>query len=433
MVMDNVDEQIDTMGKAFLGLTLGCARCHDHKFDPIPTRDYYGLAGIFKSTRTMATLATVARVLERPLPGPPPDPSTGGKPAPAAATCIAVEEEKQPGEVRVHLRGNHLTLGEPAPRIFPRILAGEHQVPVPPGRSGRLELAEWLTRRENPLTARVIVNRVWQHHFGEGLVRTPDNFGKLGDRPSHPELLDWLADRFTAPASEPHGCGWSLKRLHRLILTTQAYRMSTAYDARAARADPDNRLLWRFHRRRLEVEAIRDGILAVSGTLDRTMGGSLLTTPNFGYVTNDQSANAARYDSPRRSLYLPVIRNAVYDVFQVFDFVEPSIENGKRSSTTVAPQALFLLNGSFMLAQSRALAERMLREAGDDPARLERAFRLAYGRPPSAPERAELLGYLREYAARLSSSESDPARRRLLAWQSVAQILFASSEFVYVE
>ncbi|HEU4753677.1 MAG TPA: DUF1553 domain-containing protein, partial [Armatimonadota bacterium] len=274
-------------------------------------------------------------------------------------------------------------------------------------------------------TARVMVNRIWQHHFGEGIVRSPDNFGKLGDRPTHPELLDWLAKRFVEN-------GWSIKQMHRLILLSSTYQMSTAYNAKAALADPENRLCWRFNRQRLEVEAIRDSILAVSGKLDRTMGGSLLTTGNFDYVTNDQSANAAQYDAARRAIYLPVIRNAVYDVFQVFDFVEPSFINGHRATTTVAPQALFLMNGQFVLDQAKAFAEELLALPGEDAARIRSAYLRAYGRPAQPDEVKTALDYIRQYGDRLAAGEPDPAKRRLKSWQSFAQVLFASSEFVYL-
>jgi len=345
---------------------------------------------------------------------------------PPVTMVLAVEEEKQIGNVKVHIRGNHLTLGDDAPRTFLRIVSGENQTPIGNDRSGRLELAEWLVRPEHPLTSRVLVNRIWNHHFGEGIVRSPDNFGKLGDRPTHPELLDWLSKRFVES-------GWSIKAMHRLMLLSSSYQMSTAYNAGAALADPENRLLWRANRRRVEVEALRDAMLAVSGKLDRTMGGTLLGTPNFGYVTNDQSGNGANYEAPRRSVYLPVIRNAVFDVFQVFDFVEPSVLNGKRASTTIAPQALFLMNGQFVLQQSRAFAERLLAApAGDDAARINQAYLQAYSRPAAGAETAAVQAYLRQYEQRLAGTEPDASKRRAAAWQSFCQLLFASSEFVYI-
>jgi hypothetical protein len=210
--------------------------------------------------------------------------------------------------------------------------------------------------------------------------------------------------------------------------------MSTAYDAEAALADPENRLLWRMNRRRLEVEAIRDSMLFVSGKLDRSMGGSLLGTRNFEYVTNDQSRNQAQYDTPRRSVYLPVIRNAVFDVFQVFDFGDPSFLNGKRSSTTVAPQALFLLNGQFVLDQARTFAEGLLADDGAAPSgQIRSAYLRAYGRPASAEEVAEAQDFIKRYEERLAAREPEAAKRRLLAWQGFCQLLFASSEFVYVD
>ncbi|MFN3653618.1 MAG: DUF1553 domain-containing protein [Armatimonadota bacterium] len=347
------------------------------------------------------------------------------KQAPPMPVVLAVEEAKEIANCQVHLRGNHLTLGDEVPRRFPVILAGEKQEPVPAGRSGRLELAEWLTEPDHPLTARVMVNRIWQHHFGEGIVRTPDNFGLLGEKPTHPELLDWLAKRFVEK-------GWSVKAMHRLMILSNAYQMSTAHHAKAALADPENRLFWRFNRRRLEVEAIRDSMLALSGRLERTMGGTLLRTKNFDYVTNDQSGNGAQYDAPRRSLYLPVIRNAVFDVFQIFDFVEPSFLNGKRVSTTVAPQALFLLNGQFVLDQSKALAERMLKLPGDDGARVRTLYLEAFGRPAAAEEVTAAQQYLKAYADRLADEEKDPEARRQRAWQSLCQVVFAASEFIYV-
>jgi hypothetical protein len=269
-----------------------------------------------------------------------------------------------------------------------------------------------------------MVNRIWEQHVGEGIVRSPDNFGKLGDRPSHPELLDWLAKRFVEK-------GWSMKAMHRLILLSNTYQMSTALDAKAALADPENRLLSHFNRRRLEVEAIRDSMLAVAGNLDPKMGGSLLKTRNFEYVTNDQSGNGAQYDAPRRSVYLPVIRNAVFDVFQVFDFVEPSFPNGKRAVTTVAPQALFMLNGKFVLDEAELFAKR-LGPMEADADRIRAAILRAYGRPAVAQEVSEAEAYLKTYADALTQKEANPAKRREQAWRSYCQVLFASNEFVVV-
>jgi|SRR5579883_1153528 len=498
MLLDIADEQLDTVGRAFLGLTLGCARCHDHKFDPIPTRDYYSLLAVFTSTRTMQNLNTVARAFEY-------DPTSAEKPEIKAARAklterkkevrklevefgktpetdkpkrtaihlkaealraeikklesslpkpqptLAVEEGSkdaygtQPRNLYVQARGNYSLPGVEAPAVFPRIIAGEEQkpfVPVKPNandkleankirygairdRSGRLELANWIASPTHPLTARVLVNRVWQHHFGEGLVRTPDNFGRLGERPTHPELLDWLAVQFVKN-------GWSLKKLHKLILLSATYQMSSAHDPKSAQTDPENRLLWRFNRRRLEAEAIRDSILAVAGTLDRTPGDSLLSNGNFEYVTNDQSNTSTRYNSLRRSIYLPVIRNNVFDFFQAFDFVEPHVSNGKRASTVIASQALYLLNNPFVTAQAGAFAESLLKAEASNEERVKSAYLRAFARPATIEEVSNAVSFIQRYDAALAGQEKDPATRRKKAWAAWTQVVFASSEFVYV-
>jgi hypothetical protein len=474
MQMDIVDEQLDTVGQAFFGLTFGCARCHDHKFDPIPTADYYSLAGIFKSTRTMDTFTVVASWHERPLATAAEvellgvyDAATAalrarlaglerGLPAlrvmagnaarlaaekqilvlrqaidardkvrPAVPMAMAVEEGTVE-DLRVHVRGSHLNLGPVVPRRFPRVLAGDEQRPLGGKQSGRLQLAEWLTRPDHPLTARVFVNRVWLGHFGEGLVRTPDNFGRLGDRPANPALLDWLAVRFVRD-------GWSVKKLHRLILLSNAYQMSTAYDARAAQADPDNRLFWRMNRRRMEAEQLRDSLLSVSGRLDRAMGGSLLTVPDRRYVVGTSSESYDRYDTPRRSIYLPVIRSDVFSVFQAFDFADPSVTNGRRDTTTVAPQALFMLNGKLALDESKQLAQRLLAMPGDDAGRVSAAYERLYSRPASASDVRRALDFLKRYEQVLAGQKVAAAESRPRAWQGLCRVLLASNEFIFVE
>ncbi|MFN3652240.1 MAG: DUF1553 domain-containing protein [Armatimonadota bacterium] len=338
--------------------------------------------------------------------------------------------EGQVQNVRIHLRGNHLTLGEPVPRRFPRILAGESQPRIDNLRSGRLELARWLTQPRHPLTSRVMVNRIWQGHFGAGLVRSPDNFGRLGEVPTHPELLDWLARRFVEG-------GWSIKRMHRLIMLSSAYQMSSRHDAKAAAKDPENRLYWRMDRRRLEAEAVRDALLAVSGRLDLTPGGSLLTYKNREYVTSTANRNDVNYDHPRRSVYLPVIRSSVYDVFQAFDFGDPSVVRGQRASTVVAPQALFMLNSRLVLESSRAWADRLLAAPDQrDADRIGRAYEQAYGRPATRAETDSALAFLRQIQETLASrdggSSAAPETRRQ-AWQSLCRTLLAASEFLYVD
>jgi hypothetical protein len=369
------------------------------------------------------------------------------KTAPPTLMVLSVEEGAKYPEVKgdgkprnlfVQVRGNYLTAGEEAPPTFPRVLNGRTfavttgDAPTPePNQtrygkerpaSGRRELAEWVASPRNPLTARVIVNRVWQHHFGEGIVRTPDNFGLLGDRPSHPELLDWLATRFVED-------GWSLKKLHKRILMSATYRQASRSPAPG---DIENRLLGHFNRRRLEAEPIRDALLAVAGDLDRTAGGTLLNNGNFTYVNNENSTNTARYDNRRRSVYLPVIRNSVFDFFQVFDFAEPHVPNGKRASTVVAPQALYLMNSPFVLAQAETFAESLLKGSGDDTGRVKAAYLRAYSRPATDAEVARAMEYLGRYESELATTEKDAAKRRAAAWQSFCQVLFAGSEFVYL-
>ncbi len=505
MEMDIIDEQVDTVGRVFMGLTIGCARCHDHKFDPIPTADYYGLAGIFKSTKTMENHKVVAMWNERAVPtraeldaseahkkeaahrketlnqqvkqvesellagsrdrlagalelARRPDrlaliagflqqPQFAGfttltslarikhdrealaqfeKAAPPIPKTMGVED-RTPAHLRVHLRGNHLTLGEEVPRRFPQVLGGERGKVTDLARSGRLELAEWLARGDHPLTARVMINRIWLGHFGEGILRSPDNFGHLGDRPDHPELLDWLANRFVES-------GWSIKAMHRLIMLTSAYQMSTRNNPDAALADPDNRLLWHYARRRLEAESLRDAILSVSGELDPTMGGSLLPTKNHAYVNNTETGGDLNYNVNRRSVYLPIIRSGLYNVFQAFDFADPSASNGKRTPTTVAPQALFMMNDKLVLRCSEALGKRLLARSDlDNPGRIRQLYLTAYGRPATDKEVDRAEGYLRRFGTDLEAQGVTADARPLRVWQAYCQAVFASSEFLYLD
>ena len=328
-------------------------------------------------------------------------------------------------DLPLHLRGNHTTLGkERLPRRFPRIVAGDQQTPIVADRSGRLEFARWLTEPTHPLTARVAVNRIWQGHFGEGLVRTPDNFGLLGDKPTHPVLLDWLSQRFIT-------AGWSMKSLHREIMLSSAYQMQTTFNEAAFLADPDNRLWWRRNRRRLEVEAIRDSLLAVSGRLENSMGGTLLPTPNRGYVTGTANNYPQIYNANRRSVYLPVIRSALYELYQVFDFAEPSVLNGKRDSTTLATQALFMLNSQLVGDQAGEIAARVLAADGDDAARVRRVFQTTLQREPTSPEVARALDFVQRFDA--AETGGTPAERRLAAWKGFCRAQLASSEFLFVE
>ena len=374
------------------------------------------------------------------------------KTKPAAPRAMAVSEDK-PATMRVHLRGDYQNLGRECPRGFPAILAGERPEPIAPERSGRLELARWMTRPEHPLTSRVFVNRVWRWHFGRGIVPSTDNFGKLGELPVNQPLLDWLATAFSGvpgsrlrapgspatksnaePGTQNPELNWSLKDLHRLIMLSNTYQMSSRYDAKAAAVDPENRLQWRHERQRLGAEAIRDGLLAVSEQLDRTAGGSLLKFKDREYVTSTANADPVTYVSLRRAVYLPVIRSALYDVFTAFDFGDPSVLNGDRPTTTVAPQALFMMNSSLVLEATKSMATRLLAAPeASDAARVTRAYERCYGRPPTAVETQKALAFLERLQQAYAAKEPDAAQRRLRAWQSLCKALVSANEFVYVD
>lgn len=498
MEMDIIDEQLDTLGRAVLGLTIGCARCHDHKFDPFTSEDYYALAGILKSTRTMEHFTKIAKWWENEIPsaedrerlasfqrefaerktgieqlvqhatqalqaaeGAGHNPKDAEarfpeatraelkrlrdklaaleKTAPVVPTAMGVREG-QVADLHVHLRGSHLTLGKLVPRRFPELLAGESQPTPSASQSGRLELAHWLTAPQQPLTARVIVNRVWRWHFGQGLVGSTDNFGVLGELPRNQPLLDWLAVDFVET-------GWSIKRLHRKIVESATWQMASEHREEAAAIDPDNRWQWRAGVRRLEAETLRDALLAVGDTLDRSMGGSLLHVKNREFLFDHTSKDRTRYDSGKRSVYLPVIRNHLYDVFQLFDYSDAAVPNGDRATSTVAPQALFMMN-SDLVADVTASMARASQAAGvefrnpnsgapsagadDDRRRIAWLHERALGRGPTPAETERLLAFLNDVEGTFAATELDVTSRRERAWQALCHALIASNEFVTV-
>ena len=336
--------------------------------------------------------------------------------------ALAVEDGAA-SDLPVHIRGSHLHLADqPVPRGFPKAIQVAHRPAIPSSGSGRLELARWLTRPDHPLTARVLVNRVWQAHFGQGLVRSSDNFGVRGDAPTHPELLDWLARDFI-----DHG--WDLKRLHRIILTSATWRQAGRIqaDPRGGESDPENRWLWHFPRQRLEAEMIRDGVLAVAGRLDRTQGGSLVSWKNDEYAPKDDVSESSR----RRTLYLPVVRDRVYDLLTLFDFANPSVGVSRRTPTVVSHQALFWMNSPWIKDQARALAEALRSDVGErvgpEPDRVALAYERVLGRPPGAAEKARALAFLGRPG--VTATEPDSLDR----WASWCQVLLASSEFQYRE
>ena len=342
---------------------------------------------------------------------------------PSSEVAMGVTEGK-PADIRVHLRGNHITLGEIAPRRMPRIFAGEDQTPIGEAQSGRLEFANWLVHKDHPLVSRVIVNRIWRWRFGRGLVPTVDNFGALGERPTHPELLDWLASELVRQRG-------SLKALHRTMLLSSTYQMSSQYDATGDRQDPENNLLWRMRRRRLSGEEVRDSVLQIGPGLDLAIGGSLLKVKNRAYVTGSGTNITDEFDNHRRSVYLPVVRSSVYDVLQTLDFPDPAVSNGDRITTTVAPQALLMMNSSLVENSTRHLAQRLLSGAADR--RTATAYQLVLGRQPSGDE-SDIARQFVLRARKLAQEQgSGPSEADIKAWQGFCRVLLSSNDFMYVE
>ena len=593
--MDVIDEQIDVMGRAFMGLTLGCARCHEHKFDPIPHEDYYALAAIFKSTESFSSdrIGALSTAFEAPmgdfeafasvksaeralddqksaiakleaeanrklkeevrsqavaylmyaveLPSAPtlsqarlvaekvglrphvlmncrvwlaanenhpffkpwqeavrtngsvshlkeyytlmfkqasslkdsqaekrsesllhqaktaledpkgflalpPEPiilypkdmaekirslmdnlmNTQNQ-LPDLPTALAVTESpKILNELPVHIRGSHLSLGKPVPRGFLQVVQTSLKKKAPtfrPDQSGRLELARWLASPEHPLTSRVTVNRVWNWHFNQGIVSSVDNFGVLGQKPTHPELLDYLARWFTDK-------GWSIKALHRLILTSKTY-LQASKAPQLAEADPENLLLWHFPVRRLEAEEIRDALLHVAGKLDTAAGGKTIPRRNREFVFNHTSKDFTTYGSTRRALYLPVIRNNLYDLFQQFDYPDPATSTGRRESSVVSPQALLLMNSELSQMAADSFAKRLLNENHIE-ARIRAACGIAYAREATETDIRRCRDFLTAADSSLASTESDPTKREQNAWSLLAQSILMSSEFIYL-
>ncbi len=488
--MDNVDEQIDTFSRAFLATTVSCARCHDHKFDPIPTKDYYALAGIFTSTDLNAGLRNKMGgggldyydtgkliVLDRNPAGVNHSPEkrqalekevaaakaefervrdseeasqkiADGRtklmatrqafrkkqaelaalndPAASGATiAFGVNDKPKPADTAIRLRGEAEKHGP----VVPRGLLTAFEVPgsktVNPAQSGRLELADWIASPNNPLTARVAVNRAWLHLFGAGIVRSADNFGVTGDRPSHPELLDYLAHRFVAQ-------GWSTKRLVRSIVLSHTYRLSAEEKSANIQADPENRLIWRHSPRRLQAESIRDGILAAAGKLDRKRpdGSPAKTLDVIELPNNGPKARELRQvarDSSARSVYLPMVRGVVPETLEAFDFVEQGMVTGSRSVTTVPTQALFMLNDPFVRTNARLVADRVRAEVPQDQVRrIEAAYALTLGRSPSKAETQRAIEFVRTFSTAWNalpqeeSAESEPSAERIAAKKPAA-------------
>ena len=503
--MDIVDNQLDTVGRAVLGLTVGCARCHDHKFDPIPQRDYYALAGIFTSSKTIdgrlsgvfsdvhrtalpetseemrqraweldrwqmaydealeaegrareeverlqaavdafkeaepesaarketadrlasaqKELASLKTESERVL--------YYGKPLPP--TAVALADEPEPSDTSIRHGGDPHALGDPVPRGFLSVVPLDSSPKIANRRligigfqksSGRLELAGWLSDAGNPLPARVMANRVWHHLLGSGIVASVDNFGLLGDRPTHPDLLDYLALRLQR-------LDWSVKGLVREIVLSRTYGLSPAHQERAAEADPENRLLWRANRRRLEAETIRDAVLLVSGSLDRRAGGPSLPLGSRGsvrlatpplLVANLELGDDVRH---RRTVYLPTLRKSQLteaDILNLFDFPDPNTVKGRRDVTTVPTQALYLMNSPFLIRQAKQAASALLAADVSDEERVREFLFEALGRPATPADVARAQEFLRDTEAGLGRED---------AWARYCHAVFASNEFLF--
>jgi hypothetical protein len=342
------------------------------------------------------------------------------KQAPEEPEMACAVEEGEIVNQKVFIRGDYHSEGEDAPKAFPLILAAQTKQPAINGGSGRLQLAEWIVQPEHPLTARVMVNRIWAWHFGEGIVRTPDNFGKMGEQPTHPELLDFLARKFIES-------GWSIKSMHRLIMLSSVYQMSSHASDRAFAADTENRLFSRFNRRRLTVEEMRDGMLAIDGSLDLTMGGGLQS----GVGTDGENDNKRLSVNPeklnRRTVYLPLRRANLPTLLNLFDFGDATTSSGKRQLTNVATQALFWMNSEFLTERSKRFAHLLLeRKDASDEELVKTAYLRIVNREATEEEIKQAVDFISGFKGKYSKD-------RLDAWQSFCRVLMSSNDFNYVD
>jgi hypothetical protein len=484
--LDVADEQIDAMGQGMLGLTIACARCHDHKFDPIPTKDYYAVAGIFTSTDTKIGVPSI--LIARNGSSAIALPSGADLPAANGMSSREFEELKKrrddlkkrrdeaiqegkkdrepnvklvalqtqlatvegtlalyddsgttkklamgvadkffPKDMPVQIRGELEKTGEVVPRGYVQVVNGT-KPKISHKESGRRELAEWITSTENPLTPRVYVNRIWQHLFGRGLVSSPDNFGTMGQVPTHPALLDFLANRFQAD-------GWSTKKLIRTLVTSHTYQMSSNYHAGHFTTDPDNLNLWRMSKRRLDAEAIRDAMFAVAGELDTTPAGSSPTAKIAGLIQalDRFGINPSTAETKHRSVYIPIIRDNVPESLELFDFAEPSLVSGTRDDTSVPAQGLFLLNNTQVMKLADATSGKLAGRNQNETERVDAAFRLILNRSATKTERDAATKFLFRFKQTEAKTNRKPAELERAAWAALVQALFASAEFRYLD
>ena len=467
-----IEDTLDDVGRAFLGLSINCARCHDHKFDPITSADYYALYGIFQSTRypwpgieleqrqrDLVPLASVARIdaanqakqarqaelnadvkrleaeqnaaqgedksrLDKAVQAAKKLAESHAKTPPQIELAYAVADRSQIEDARIQVKGDPNKTGARVPRRFLTILGGM-EVPANDRTSGRLQLANWITDPANPLTARVMVNRIWQSHFGRGLVPTPNDFGKQGQAPTHPELLDWLASQFIQS-------GWSIKSMHRTIMLSQTYQRSS-HPANAPVTPEQIESLAVYPSRRLDAEAIRDTLLVLSGNLASGPAGPHPFPPQSEWKFTQHNPFKAVYESNHRSVYLMTQRIQRHPYLAIFDGADPSTSTGRRFTSTTPLQALFLLNDPFVHEQSRGFAERLTREQSDDSARIVRSYLLAFGRKPDADEVAASLQFLNSIKTELQTSDIATDQVETQTWQAFTRALFRLNEFVYLD
>ncbi|MFM7607192.1 MAG: PSD1 and planctomycete cytochrome C domain-containing protein [Prosthecobacter sp.] len=435
--MDVIADQIHVIGSGILGLSVGCARCHDHKTDPIPTRDYYALAGIFKSTETMWGAAAresltapqtplhVLQAAPKVLPHLEVEPiiaankprKTPSKPsfsyAVDAPLAMGVREAKKIEDCKLNIDGESKKLGVAIPRGFLSACGGGTVTNL--NQSGRLELAKWITCSQNPLTARVFVNRIWLHLFGEGLVTTPNDFGIVGERPTHPELLDHLATRFMRE-------GWSIKKLIREIVLSRTYQMAS----RGGSAP----LLSHHLRRRLDAETLRDTTLCITGEINPQPAiGSLIQHRDV--LINELPS--LHQPSTQRSVYLLMLRNSMPPELTPFNLPDATAVVAQRDSSALATQSLYLLNNTFVIDQARRFAMRLIKASNKSEKRIRQAYLHAFGRDASADEIQRGIDFLRETDSMLVSMQPDYARRELDTWAALCQALLASNELRYVD